>query len=92
MALAPVLAALVDAGVANVRGDREASAAALATAEQSAVAAEMRLHAAVARRWRGAVVGGDEGCRMVESGDAFLRAEGIAMPEKMAAALVPGFS
>jgi hypothetical protein len=29
---------------------------------------------------------------MVESGDAFLRAEGIAMPEKMAAALVPGFS
>jgi hypothetical protein len=83
------LAALLRAGIASFRGKREALEA-LASAEAGFDAAKMALYGAAARRCRGLMLGGEEGCALVESADAWMRGEQIQNPERMAAMLAPG--
>ena len=49
----------------------------------------MALHAAVARFRRGQWLGGDEGRAVVESTGAYMNAQRIRNPERMAAMLTP---
>ncbi len=86
------LAALVGAGVANLRGDRQTAMALLRTASESANAADMQLHAAVARLRLGALTGGSAGRELFEEADAFMRGQDIRVPERFAAILAPGFA
>ena len=52
----------------------------------------MAMHAAVARRQHGVLLGGDLGASEASAADTFLRASGVVDPEKMTALLVPGFA
>jgi hypothetical protein len=52
----------------------------------------MPLYVAAARRQLGALVGGDARGELEASADAALRAEGVARPERFAAALVGTFT
>ena len=85
------IAALLKAGVAASRGRPEEAVARLVAAESGFTAAEMSLHAAVARRRRGELQGGDEGRGLVAFADARFRAESVKDPARMAGMLAPGF-
>ncbi len=82
-------AALLRAGVATGRGDSEAAVVALAVAEQRFQAADMALFAAVARRRRGELRGGEEGEAEVAEADRWLVGQGVVAPARIAAAMVP---
>jgi serine/threonine protein kinase len=84
------LAAIVEAGWAGSRGDREAAEAALRSAIEHAEAAEMVLHAAAARHKLGIVLGGDEGANLVGEAERALAAHKIRDPARFAHVLVPG--
>ncbi|MEJ7813168.1 MAG: AAA family ATPase, partial [Gemmatimonadaceae bacterium] len=90
-AWAAPFAPLLRAGVAAVRGDTAAAAAELATAAEGFDAAHMALYAAVSRRQWGQLLGGDQGRQLTANADAFMRAQGIERPERIAAVLAPGF-
>src|SRR5262249_1832631 len=49
----------------------------------------MALHAAVARRRRGQLLGGSDGRALVESADAWMQTKGIRNPARTAALLAP---
>lgn len=84
---AHALAALFE-GIAEVAQGRHAQAAdRLADAEQRFDARDMVVYAAVARRLRGEVEGGEQGRRQVEEADAVLTKHGIRDPARMAATL-----
>jgi hypothetical protein len=51
----------------------------------------MAVHAACARRIKGALVGGESGQRLVAEADAAMAAQGIARPDRWAAMIAPGF-
>jgi tRNA A-37 threonylcarbamoyl transferase component Bud32 len=82
-------AALVEAGIAGVKGDRTLAETALAEAIPKLDAVSDRLTAAAARMQLGSLRGA-EGFALVESGMAFMREQEVADPVRMAAALVPG--
>jgi hypothetical protein len=84
------LAALLRAGIASVRGERANSLTALAAAESGFDMTKMALYAAATRRCRGLLLGGGEGHALVESADAWMRAERIKNPDRMTAMLAPG--
>jgi hypothetical protein len=84
------LAALLRAGIASIRGERSNSLEGLAAAERGFDATKMALYAAATRRCRGSLLGGEEGRALVESADAWMRAERIKNPERMTAMLAPG--
>jgi serine/threonine protein kinase len=75
----------VRAGVAWVRGDRDRAEAGLRAAARGYASAEMAVHAASVRRCLGAILGGDEGRRLVAAADAALAAEGVRDPARWAA-------
>jgi hypothetical protein len=50
----------------------------------------MALHAAVARRRRGELVGGTEGAALVEAANAWMHAQGIVRPDGIVGMLAPG--
>jgi hypothetical protein len=81
---------LIRAGAASVRGD--AGARALLT---DAVAAfdsvDMGLYAAAARRRLGGLLGGNEGRALIQQADAWMTAQAIRNPARMAASAAPGF-
>jgi len=85
------LADLALAGVAASHGDDATARARLEAATSGFEAADMSLHAAVARRRRGELLGGDAGRVLVESADAWLRGQRIAAPERWVAMIAPGF-
>lgn len=85
-----LLVLLLRAGIAADHGDRRRAGEVLAAAEQGLAAADMALHAAVARRRRGEVVGGEQGRALVEAADSWMAGQGIQNPERMAAMLAPG--
>jgi hypothetical protein len=89
-AWAAPLAALVAAGAATLRGDSGAAASRLEAAEGGFRTADMRLHAAVARRRRGELAGGAEGARLAGEADAVMAEQAIRNPARMAAMLAPG--
>jgi eukaryotic-like serine/threonine-protein kinase len=84
------LAHSLRAGAAATRGETDRALDLLGLAEQGLTAADMALHAAVARRRRGALMGGDAGRVLVAAADAMMAAQGIRNPERMAAMLAPG--
>jgi hypothetical protein len=91
MPWAEALATMIRAGIAGVNGDDDSAVPLLKRASDGFEAAEMGLHAAVARRRLGEILGGEEGQRLVEDADRWLTAQGIQVPERFAAMYAPGF-
>jgi hypothetical protein len=83
------LAALLRAGVAERRGKPEEALERFLQAEAAFEEADMALHAAVARRARGRLLGGDGGKALVEAADQAMRSEKIVDPERFARYLAP---
>ena len=84
------LACLVRAGVESVGGDRQAALTLLDAAESDLLGADMTLHATVARRRKGELLGGETGRSLVAAADDWMAGQGIQNPERMAAMLAPG--
>jgi tetratricopeptide (TPR) repeat protein len=92
MPWATPLAQSIHAAVAWYRGAREKALEQLAVAEQAFRAADMGAFAAATQRRRGELRGGDEGRALVEAADAWMRAQAIEQPEKMANIFAPRFA
>jgi len=86
------LAQLIKAGVASVRGDASRAERLLADAVERFDSADIGLFAASARRQLGQLRGGDEGRVLIEGADAWMHAQSIRNPSRMASCLAPGFS
>jgi hypothetical protein len=85
------LAALVRAGIAAARGDCADAIAQLRVAVTSAEAADMGLHAAVARLRLGENIGGREGEALLGEARAWMSAQEVRLPERLMEMLAPGF-
>jgi hypothetical protein len=83
------LAALAAAGVALASGDRPAAVERFRDAIVRADAAEMRLHAAVARECLGDLVGGADGSALVGVARGWMASQGVRAPERMTATIAP---
>jgi hypothetical protein len=83
------LARVLDAGVALATGDRARGRAQLARAHGELAAAGMGLHATLARRRLGELDGGADGARAVAEADAWLAAQGVRAPERLARVFMP---
>jgi eukaryotic-like serine/threonine-protein kinase len=81
---------LVLAGVAAARGDAAAALAATTAAAHGFEESDMTLHAAVARRARGRLLGGDEGANLVAEAERWMSSHGVGAPARLAAVLGPG--
>ena len=86
------LAQLVHAAVSAGRGDREGAAARLSVAEALLAACDMLNLAAVARRRRGALMGGDVGRALVDEVNSWMITQNIQNRDRYTAMLTPGFS
>lgn len=84
------LAGLLQAGVAAARGQAESAVALLSAAEQGFEKVGVVAHAAVARRRRGEILGGQEGKRLVDECDAWMATQKVKNPERMVALFAPG--
>jgi hypothetical protein len=84
-------AKLIRAGVAGVRGDIPRAIVLLADAAQACDTADMRLHAAAARRRLGEFLGGDEGRDLVDAANRWMASQGIRKPDRIVTMYVPGF-
>jgi len=84
-----VLAGLIDGGIESWSGRPESAIAAFASAETEADAAGMILHAAAARRARGALLGGDAGRQLQREGECAMAAEAIVNPPRLAGLFAP---
>jgi serine/threonine protein kinase len=85
------VARLLDAGIAAARGQ---TARALALTDQAIPrleAAEMHLHAAVARRRRGELEGGSSGEALAAAADGWMAEQKIKDPRRFCTLLAPGF-
>jgi hypothetical protein len=85
-------AAIVEAGVCSVQGDRAGTVAALERAIEGLDATHDRFAAACARIRLGVLLGAadDAGRAILEAGEAFMRAQGVKDPHRLAAGVVPG--
>jgi len=83
------LAELAYAGVSAVEGDQARAEKRLRAAVAGFDDCDMALHAAAARRRLGSLVGGDDGAAMIEQGDAWMREEGTADPDRITALFAP---
>jgi hypothetical protein len=84
------LAELVRAGIASVENRPEDAEKSLSEAERAFEAVDMALYAAVARRRRGELIGGDPGRALVDESETWMRGEQIRNPQGMAMMLAPG--
>jgi len=84
------LALVVQASAAVMHGETERAVTLLESAEAGLVPAGMALHAAVARRRRGELLGGDTGRGLIAAADAWMTSQNIRNPERMTAMLAPG--
>jgi hypothetical protein len=82
------MATMLLAGIACSRGQRERAIALCERAEQGCAANDMAMYAATMRRQRGVLTGD---ANLVAEADARMRAEGIRVPERIAALFAPGF-
>ncbi len=80
------LASLLRAGVASLRGERAAASDAAARSARLLDAAEMRVHATVARRLRASL---DGDAAAVAAADAVMTSEGVVNAGRMASMLAP---
>jgi serine/threonine protein kinase len=85
------LALLLRAGIARLRADSGQAAALLERAEAGFAAAHMDLHAEVARRRRGELLGGSQGDALIAAADQWMSAQTIKAPRKLVAMLTPAF-
>ncbi|MCA9716411.1 MAG: AAA family ATPase [Myxococcales bacterium] len=83
---------LIRAGVASCRRQHAAALSHLDAAAQDFDAADMRLHAACARRRRGQLIGGEPGQQLVDAADMFMARLGVRRPERWANIYAPGFA
>jgi eukaryotic-like serine/threonine-protein kinase len=86
------LGALTLAGVEACGGRAEHAVALLAEAERGFDELHLALHAAAARRRRGALVGGDEGRALLAAADEWMAGQRIKNPARMTAMIAPGFA
>ena len=84
-------AALLSASILAARGRPAEARSPLEHAVIDFEAADMALHAEVARRRLGALLGGDEGRALVARADAFMARQGIKRPDRWTAIHAPGF-
>jgi hypothetical protein len=91
MAWAAVFESAVAASVADAEGDEGEAREHLRATIERAEAADMMLHVHVARFRLGGLVGRDEGRALVSRAEEAMRAEGIRVPERFAALLIPGW-
>jgi len=83
------LARILDAGVALVTGARTEARAQLERARAELESAGMSLHATLAQRRLGELTGGAEGARAVAEADAWLAAQGVRAPARLARLFMP---
>ncbi|HWO25319.1 MAG TPA: AAA family ATPase [Kofleriaceae bacterium] len=83
------LARSLEAGVALATGGRAEARAALERAATELTAAGMSCHATLARRRVGELAGGSEGARMIAEADAWLLAQDVRAPERLARVYMP---
>jgi hypothetical protein len=85
---------VVEAGVCSVQGDRAGTVAALERAIEGLDRAHDRFAAACVRMRLGALLGSADaagrGRAILEAGEAFMRAQGVKDPHRLAAGVVPG--
>jgi hypothetical protein len=85
------LAQLLLAAVSNLRGQSDGAQKLLETAARDLDGADLALLAALARRRRGKLIGGEEGAELVAAADRWATRQRIRKPRRMAAMFVPGF-
>jgi serine/threonine protein kinase len=90
MPWATPLATMLRAGVLRVRGDESSAASLLRDATSSFERVDMALHANVARRALGALLGGAEGETLVDTADAWFQEQSVKRPDGFMAMLAPG--
>jgi hypothetical protein len=83
-------ASILRAAVADAEGDRLRAVEGLRQAIARAEAADMAGYATAARHQLGALLGGTEGAELVRAAEEAMRAQGIRVPDRFAATLVPG--
>ena len=84
------LAVLLRASLAATNGRKEEALTRLASVESDFENLNMKLHAAVARRRRGKLLGGEEGEALVRIADSFMALQNIRNPQRMADLVAPG--
>jgi hypothetical protein len=84
------LAALVAAAVANAEGDSKSACLHLRDAAEQARETDMALHACAARHKLGALLGGDEGRRLIDGAEETMHSKGVRAAERYATMLLPG--
>jgi len=84
-------ATLARATIAHQRGDAAKAAALLSEAAQGFERAEMRLHAAAARRRLGERLRDDRGRQLITEADAWMVGQKIKNPEALTRMIAPGF-
>jgi hypothetical protein len=89
---ARVFARTIRAGVASVRKDPEQAARELGEIVALADMEGLRLIASAARRHLGRLQGGDAGQSLVDQSDAWMSAQAVRNPARMAQCVIPGFS
>jgi len=86
------LAELIRAGCAQLRGRDDRALAHLDAAADGFDAADMQLHAAVARRRRGQLLGGADGKSLLLDAESWMAEQLIDDPARLSAVLAPGFA
>jgi tetratricopeptide (TPR) repeat protein len=86
----PPLAALLRAGIAEVRDDRARALRRYREASELLRGVDLHLYARAAGRRHGELLGGDEGAELIREADAWMREQGIRRPDRFAAMLLPG--
>ncbi|MFY9224866.1 MAG: hypothetical protein WAQ98_19495 [Blastocatellia bacterium] len=84
------VALLIRAGVAAIKKKTPAAIKLLAQAEEAFKKLDMALHAVIARRRRGELIGKNEGQELIQSADSWMKDQQIQNPERMAAIFAPG--
>jgi hypothetical protein len=87
---APAFVSALQAGLDRQEGRLDEARAGLEQAVQAFDGVDMALHRECARFGLGALIGGDEGRRLQDQAAAWMHAQGIASPERMAASQTPG--
>ncbi|HZS38784.1 MAG TPA: protein kinase [Polyangia bacterium] len=85
------LALLLEASIAQLDGDAARALERLEQAERRFEELDMALHAQIARRRRGQLLGGDGGRELFTQADAWLRDRRVQNPARLSTLLAPGF-
>lgn len=84
------MAKLLEASIARKRGEALSAVVLLEAADAAFTTADMHLHAAIARRRWGQMLGGSRGEELRRQADEWMACQTIRNPERMTALLAPG--